>query len=50
MAGYMCEREHGVSRRSPAGSDLRAAFAGSVSGTGEENEDMPLLLATACPS
>lgn len=48
MAGYMCEREHGVSRRSPAGSDLRAAFAGSASGSGEDTEDMPLFLGTAC--
>lgn len=48
MAGYMCEKEHGVSRRSPVGSDLRAAFAGSVSGSAEKSEDMPLLLATAC--
>lgn len=48
MAGYMCEKEHGVSRRSPVGSDLRAVFAGSVSGYGEEAEDLPLLLVTAC--
>lgn len=39
MAGYMCEKEHGVSRRSPVGSDLRAAFAGSV--CREKTEDMP---------